>query len=487
VAACATKDECLARHIDGLATFAADTHARVLHVLGPPSTHTESVEELVCRTDPLILLRLAHFVEALMEADEADTCLQKRLAHAAQAVRADALQHELQQAAGDMATADLVAACSADISSRVFTARLSDKYNRLTPAEFVCFARRYFQLPPLPRLGNAATRDGFDYEMDECLGSHAEGRDAWLDAYGSHDNSNCGPTSQGKHLGHTLLKYVVHRFARQVPGVHSVVEPKTSEILLGQFSEQQCRRLFPKRPSKERALEVRQQVDELAAIQALAQGEERDARLRAAAARMDELNTNNSKEEKKSVRLDVQLRHGTDELLVDATIVHSLSKSHRSAEAARTWERLLSNIKAVKDKPAAAIEDARARKYQTYNPLLYVLRKQLVDGRRQKEPKFTPAAVTTFGELGPGCVVVQEWLAMRLKAHHTAMGARPDGLSPSDLTGAFRADFRLAILMATVRRAAAVQQGSGLPASSVRGDILEGGVHVSGAVMQGML
>ena len=43
-----------------------------------------------------------------------------------------------------------------------------------------------------------------------------------------------------------------------------------------------------------------------------------------------------------------------------------------------------------------------AKKYQTYNPLLYVMRKQVLDGRRRKVPIFTPAAVTTFGELGPG-------------------------------------------------------------------------------------
>ena len=87
---------------------------------------------------------------------------------------------------------------------------------------------------------------------------------------------------------------------------------------------------------------------------------------------MDALNTANSTEEKKAVRLDVQLRHGPDELLIDATITHSLGKSHRKAEAARTWERLLSEVKSVKDKPAAAIEEARAKKYQAYNPLLYM-------------------------------------------------------------------------------------------------------------------
>ena len=78
---------------------------------------------------------------------------------------------------------------------------------------------------------------------------------------------------------------------------------RTSGVLLGQFSEEQCRKLFPKRPSKKRALEIKEQVDELAVIQTLALGGERDARLRAAHARMEELTTNNSKEDTKAVDL----------------------------------------------------------------------------------------------------------------------------------------------------------------------------------------
>ena len=432
---------------------------------------TASVEDLVCRAEPLVLLRPQHFVEVLMEADEEGQKMQKQLTHAAQAVLADKLHQELATGAGDAATQDLVAACSADFSARIFTARLSDKHNRLTPGEFVCFARRFLQLPPLARLGNAAPREGYDYDLERCLGDHAQEQDAWLDLYGSHDNGNCAPTMHGKHKGHTQLKWTIDRFARRVPGVHCVIEPQTSKVLLDQFSDVQCRKLFPKRPSKKRSQAIQEMVDELDAIRALPRGEERDARSRAVAARMDALNTANFKEEKKAVRLDVQLRHGPDELLVDGTIVHSLGKSHRQAEAARTWERLLSDVKAVRDKPAAAIETARAKKYQTYNPLLYVMRKQVLDGRRRKVPIFTPAAVTTFGELGPGCTVVQEWLAMRLKAHLTPLGERPDGIKVPQVVGRFRADFRLSLMMVMIRRAAAMLLGSGLPSCCVRGDV----------------
>ena len=130
----------------------------------------------------------------------------------------------------------------------------------------------------------------------------------------------------------------------------------------------------------------------------------------------------------------------------------------------------MSEVKAVKEKPAAAIDKARKAKFQTYNPLLYVIKKQVLDMRRHKEPIFTPATVTTFGELGPGCTMVQEWLAMRLKTHLTTAGERPDGLPTTYLVGKFRADFRLALMMCVVKRAAAMQLGAGLPSECVRGD-----------------
>ena len=190
-------------------------------------------------------------------------------------MQTQALHLELSARPGLEAEHDLVAACSADHSARIFAAPLSDRHNRLTPFEFICWTRRFLQLPPLSRLGNAAPREGFTYDMESCYGHHAEGKDAWLDLHGSHDNGNCGPTSRGKHLGHTHLKYVVHRFARMIPGVHCDVEPKTSDVLLGQFSDAQCRKLFPKRPSEKRAKEIKEVVDELDAINQLEAGRTR--------------------------------------------------------------------------------------------------------------------------------------------------------------------------------------------------------------------
>ena len=47
--------------------------------------------------------------------------------------------------------------------------------------------------------------------------------------------------------------------------------------------------------------------------------------------------------------------------------------------------------------------------------------------------------------------------------------ARPDGRDPAKITGRFRADFRLAIMMVCARRPAAMQLGSGLPGACIRG------------------
>ena len=99
--------------------------------------------------------------------------------------------------------------------------------------------------------------------------------------------------------------------------------------------------LFPKQPSAERNKMVKEILDELDAIHGLDDGPERTQRSRSLAEKTDVLNATTHKEEKKAVRLDIQLSHGPDELLVDATITHSLSKTNRAAEAKRTWERLM--------------------------------------------------------------------------------------------------------------------------------------------------
>jgi hypothetical protein len=479
VVSCAAVDDELAWNIDGLQRFASDTHARVLARLGPANELTTNVEDIICRSDPIAMLNTGYFAEMFTEAAPK---LSASLAHAVQAVAAQSLQDDLQaRADGSFCTeSDLTAACSHGDLQLVLTAKLSDKYNRLEPQDFVAWMRVFLQLPPLQRLMNAQPTVGFDYDIERCMGDHATGNDALLDLHGGHDNSNCAPTSQGKHAGHNMYKWTLHRFARRVPGVEVKVEPKTHEILLNQFSEERCRTLFPKLPSRARSRAIKLLVDELDRVKAMPTSEARTAAFRKVVQEMDELNEKNQHEQKQAVRLDLYLRSGEDELLVDTTCTHPMTKTNRPNETKRTWERLLSGVKSVRELPAAAIETARAKKYQTYNPLLYVIKKQVLDGRRQKEPFFTPAVLTTAGERGPGNTVIQEWLAMRYKASleatETAMGPRPDGYQVSGMVGKFRAEFRMALRMVAIRRLGRMQRAAGLPPDCTRkaADLLQG-------------
>ena len=229
------------------------------------------------------------------------------------------------RAGNDCGDMDLIASCSKDSSQLAFLAPLSDKYNCLAPQDFVPWARKFLQLPPLTRLGNATPVDGYDYAMETCLGTHSQGIDK-LDLYGSHDNGMCGPTAQGKHSGHTWMEWVINRFARKVPGVRCVLEPKTHLVLHDQFTEQQCRSLFPKSPSQQRVEDIQNVVDEINEVRKLPPGEDRTRRQRDLSARINALNTTSDSEEKKTVRLDLQLQRGRR--VADRLHYHALTGPH---------------------------------------------------------------------------------------------------------------------------------------------------------------
>ena len=96
------EDKTLARHVDGLTDFAADTHARVLAAVGPAGRHTETIEDLIGRDDPLVLLKPHYFVNALLVRD--DKRIQRALTYVAHKVQAEALDQELARGVGPGAT-----------------------------------------------------------------------------------------------------------------------------------------------------------------------------------------------------------------------------------------------------------------------------------------------------------------------------------------------------------------------------------------------
>ena len=68
----------------------------------------------------------------------------------------------------------------------ILNLRLSNPFNRFTPAQFVAWFRWQFRVPQLARLGNA---DG--HGVEQCLGRCTK-RD--VDLHGNHANKGCMAT-----------------------------------------------------------------------------------------------------------------------------------------------------------------------------------------------------------------------------------------------------------------------------------------------------
>ena len=105
----------------------------------------------------------------------------------------------------------------------------------------------------------------------------------------------------------------------------------------------------------------------------------------------------------------------------------------------------------------------------TATTLLLIAQKQAIDKKRAHPPIFSPVAVTTLGDFGPGVTTSREWLATRYRRHLSELedssGPRPDGQKVEQILARFRDDFNMMLAMAIVRRVGAMAVSSGLPGS----------------------
>jgi hypothetical protein len=115
--------------------------------------------------------------------------------------------------------------------------------------EYKSFACLYLGLPPLITLGEATNQPGYDYKVQQCLADH-KSSSPFIDANGNHASSKCPATAKARCKKHAnIVKVLVT--AAQAAGLKVLCEPPTHSLLLGQFSEVNCRRIFPKYASKD--------------------------------------------------------------------------------------------------------------------------------------------------------------------------------------------------------------------------------------------
>lgn len=253
------------------------------------------------------------------------------------------------------------------------------------------------------------------------------------------------------------------------------MEPQTSSLLMGQYTAEQCRALFPKKPSKIVAQEIKVMMDELDATKNMPPGPERVTKetiMRRKCVMMHQ------QYQTKGLRIDVQLEDPLteQEMWVDTICIHPTCQTRIKAEfkhvkkiiLAETLARSERKINQLTKQSEKAVINQTNTKHCAYAPLMNVVRKQKLDGKRHNLPAFRAAVVSSLGEFGKELVMLQEWITSCYARKIVGEGHRDDGEKIEDLTAKFRRKFRTAIVVAVARGQARMLNTQGLPAGCIK-------------------
>ena len=203
-------------------------------------------------------------------------------------------------------------------------------------------------LPPTPTLYNHEVQEGFDYPVQRCLKKHGVHTVPFLDAGGDHASSQCPSTFNSRSKKHTYLSRVVVQAAMEA-GLNVRVEPSTYELLLGEFSRADCRRIFPKAASRlyqEKFQAVLNALEVISSPSCTISSEQKTAYVQD---RIDALPLLKPSE-LKGLRIDAALENpATGETKwVDVSVMHTSAASYANAELKSIGEKITaSNIAAT--------------------------------------------------------------------------------------------------------------------------------------------
>ena len=169
-----------------------------------------------------------------------------------------------------------------------------------------------------------------------------------------------------------------------------VKEETTAELLLHQFTQQQCQTMFPKHAKIKPAEQARQLELELREAAKLAPAE-RDAKLRELDERTQLLI--DSVEDGCGLRLDGTLTHppSGQQIWYDTTTVHTTCRSKIKKELALTRNRRAAG-KEGKDMQSAGLMAVHQKKLDRYALLAALAERQVLDGLRIAVPAILPVA-----------------------------------------------------------------------------------------------
>jgi hypothetical protein len=460
VASCEA-DLVLARNIGGLERFARPALLLLQARLSPlGATKTNELLKLPLSSD-LDLFDPSRYVEQDSD-DKSAPKLQQKWSKEVHVAAARTLRPD-EEALGD---SDLVhAEARARPAAYILQAKLSNPFFRFSPADFIVWFCFQFRIPQPAHLGNANA-----VGVEQCLGSCLK-RD--VDLHGNHAHAPCKVCLRGRGSRHRYLKNVVSHHAAKAGCIATWVrEDSTAELLLHQFTPQQCSTMFPLKMPAALAEGARQALTDLRATATLPAGQ-REARLVEIDARLQELR--DSVVDGHGLRLDGTILHPAsgEQVWFDVSAVHTTCKTHLKGEVKSTLERRAAGKEGA-GRQSAALMEAHQDKVDRYSLLEAMVERQVLAGLRTAAPLFLPAVISTHGEFCPGTVQLQEWLVEQFRARLRLEGERADGENEDDLITAFRCELRAALLVATAKGTAEMLAVAGRP-------FRKGGAQHSGA------
>ena len=355
------------------------------------------------------------------------------------------------------AVSDVIQTGSHSYAGRIFASSLKDAGPfAFSPAAYVAWAFFFLGLPPIPTIYNHEAQHGFDYPVQRCQSKHGVHVSPFLDAGACHASSGCPSAASWRTKKHTFISRVVVQAAMEA-GLSVRVEPDTYNLLLGEFTRADCRRIFPKAASRqylEKFNAVLNSLEVVSSPNCTLSEVEKTAYVQA---RIDALPIL-AKNEVKGLRIDAALENTVtgETMWVDVSVMHTSCPSYASNEVKSVGQKInVSNIAAsfelpdfLKSRPSPSLVWKEGEKNHKYSRLITVAQRQTKEKKRLQTPNFSAFIVSDFGDLSPKAIELQEWLVATFAKKCKQEGPRADGCSTDELTRAFRRKFKLNIQLA---------------------------------------
>jgi hypothetical protein len=462
---------------------------------GGPDVAADLIENLR-RINDAMELADNHADGLCVEKERINLRLLKRITQAMNDKSIRSLIHNFvtnQDAVGsDLSRADIVAAAHMIKSSRNLFLRVDQtkKKMKMPARHFVTVIRQILMLPQDPadvtNLRNGRLLDGqqLEYATEACNASgHCYGQP--VDLHGCHANGNCAPSKAAVGARHTSLKRNIIEGLKEA-GMTAVKDaPPTAELLLHEFSEQQCRALFPVLRTEARS-EVAETMlaltDEYSVLCKKVMLNEEEARRKEELVQAmhdifdqtnlesEALKTNNNKKFK-GLRLDVSaIDHKGDQFWIDVTCGSGLSTG--LLRRAKPWaDRVLRDrLEPTRTPSGAQPQHPRLvglvnDKGATYAPMMRIATRQKMQRLRDEEPILVPAAITAEGILSKELVKFIKLVKNCFRdSQMAATGNRRDryGRTLKQRVNTFATDFKAQLVFSAVaNNAAGLAQAGG--------------------------